>query len=169
MPLGSPLVHREVKNVLIAIPRNIFSWDFAVERDGEPIADIDMSWFRERAEVRIGGQTYLFSRENMLLGTFALRQGNRIIARAQKASVFRRAFEVETDGRTLTLSAVSVFRREFELVREGAQMGRIYPRSWFGRTAVIDLPDELSLPVQVFLFWLVIVLWRRKARSDRNQ
>jgi hypothetical protein len=159
---------RKAQIVLLATPQNIISWSFAVQRDGEAIADIDMSWFRERAGVSIGGQSYIFSRENMLLGTFALWQGERMLAHAQKTSVFLRAFEVETEGRALTLSAVSPFRREFGLFHDGVQIGRIYPRSWPGRTAVVELPDELSLPVQVFLFWLVIVLWRRRARSQAN-
>lgn len=154
--------------MLLAVPRNFLSWSFALRRDGEPVAEIDMSWFRERANVSVGNKAYVFSRESILLGTFALWQGDDVLAHAQKTNVFLRSFEVEIEGQVLTLRAVSAFRREFGLYRDGVQIGRIYPQSWLGRTSVIDLPDELSLPVQVFLFWLVIVLWRRTARSQSS-
>ncbi len=139
-----------------------------MKRNGETVADIDMSWFRERAEVVIEDQIYVFARESMLQGTFALRQSDQVLASARKTSVFMRAFDVETEGRQLTLSAVSVWRREFGLYHDGIQIGCIYPRSWLGRTAVIDLPEELTLPTQVFLFWLVLVLWRRAANSKSH-
>jgi hypothetical protein len=34
------------------------------------------------------------------------------------------------------------------------------------RKAIIELPESLSLPVQVFFFWLVLVLWRRAAQHQ---
>ena len=40
------------------------------------------------------------------------------------------------------------------------------PRGLFSRKLTIDLPDELSLAVQVFMTWLVIILWRRAAKSS---
>ena len=163
---AAALNQKGIDALLLATPRNIFSWSFEVHRGDELVAHIDMSWFREAAEVSIGGQDYTFSRESILRGTFALRQGDQILARAQKTGVFSRSFEVEMAGSVSTLSAVSTWRREFELRHGGMQIGRIYPQSWFRWTAVIDLPDGLSLPEQVFLFWLVLVLWRRQANSN---
>ena len=31
---------------------------------------------------------------------------------------------------------------------------------------VIDLPPDIPLPAQLFLFWLVLVLWRRAAAAE---
>lgn len=76
--------------LLIATPRNIFSWNFDLHRDDELVAHIDMAWFREAADVVIGGQGYTFLRESILQGIFALKQGDEVLVRAQKTSIFSR-------------------------------------------------------------------------------
>ena len=59
-----------------------------------------------------------------------------------------------------------MWRREFGLFEGGVPVGRIAPAGWFGRRAVIDLPADIPLPAQLFLLWLVLVLWRRAAAAD---
>jgi hypothetical protein len=149
--------------MLHAMPRGLFTWGFTVRQDGDTIADIDPSWLRERAEIRVEGQTYSAFRESLLAGTFMLQSGERTLARARKASVFARAFDIDLAGRPMELKAASVWRREFGLFENGVQVGRISPTGWFSWQAVIDLPPDIPLPAQLFLFWLVLVLWRRAA------
>jgi hypothetical protein len=151
--------------MLHATPRGLFTWGFTVHQGGDPVAEIDPSWLGESAEIRVGGQTYSAYRESMLAGTFVLQSGGRTVARARKVSAFVRAFDIDLAGRPLELMAASVWRREFGLFESGAQVGRISPVGWFGRRAVIDLPSDIPLPAQLFLFWLVLVLWRRAAGS----
>jgi hypothetical protein len=153
--------------MLYAAPRGIFSWNYTVRaKDDTVIADIDMVWFGESAEVTIGGQGYTVRRESVLHGTFALLQGDRVLARAHKVSAFSRAFDVDLAGRPLELKALSVWSRRFGLFENNAQIGWIGPSSWLGRIAVTDLPDNVSMPAQVFLLWLVLILWRRAANSS---
>jgi hypothetical protein len=152
--------------MLDATPRGLFSWGFTVRQDGDTIADIDPSWLGERAEIRAGGQTYAAYRESLLAGTFVLQSGGRALARARKASAFLRAFAIDLSGRPLELKATSVWRREFVLFEGGVPVGRISPVGWFGRRAVIDLPPDVPLPAQLFLLWLVLVLWRRAAAAE---
>jgi len=147
--------------VLLATPHGVFSWDFTVSRDGVAIAEIDMAWFRERADIKIGGQTFSLHRQSAIKGSFALQSGDNILAQAQKISAFSRAFRIDTAGRKLTLKATSAWRRQFEVSENETLIGRIGPTGWAGRTSVIDLGNNLPVPVQVFLFWLVVVLWRR--------
>ena len=151
--------------MLDATPRGLFSWGFTVHRGGDAVAEIDPSWLGESAEIRSGGQTYSAYRESMLAGTFVLRSGEQVLARAQKVSAFVRAFDIDLAGRPLELKATSVWSREFGLFEGGVQVGRIGPAGWFGRRAVIDLPPDIPLPAQLILFWLVLVLWRRAAGS----
>src|SRR5688500_3594621 len=151
--------------MLHATPRSMFSWDFTIRRDDEPVAEVDMAWIRERAEVSIAGQTYVFSRESMPRGTFALRVGGQVLVSARKVSVFARAFEVELGRQRLALRAVWFWGREFGLFDGADRIGGIRPTGWPGRSAVIELPDDIALPEQVFLFWLVAVSWRRAANA----
>jgi hypothetical protein len=147
--------------MLDATPRGLFTWGFTVRQGVDAVAEIDPSWFGESAEIRAGGQTYSAYRESLLGGTFVLQSGERLVARARKASAFVRAFDIDLSGRPLELKATSVWSREFGLFEGGVQVGRIGPAAWFGRRAVIDLPPGISLPAQLFLLWLVLVLWRR--------
>ena len=147
--------------MLTATPRSMFSWDFTAYEDGIAIADIDMAWFGERAEVTIKGCPYCVRRESVLEGTFALKRGDEVLARAVKPSMLVRAFEVEFAERRLEMQALAVWSNEFGLFDAGAQIGRIGRVRWFGWETVIDLPNDIALPVQVFLFWLVLILWRR--------
>jgi hypothetical protein len=73
--------------MLTATPRGLFTGGFTVQEGGDTIADIDPSWFGERAEIRAGGQTYSAYRESLLAGTFVLQSGERALARALKALV----------------------------------------------------------------------------------
>jgi hypothetical protein len=151
--------------MLEAVPQRLFSWDFAITQNARPIAVIDMSWFRERAEVRVGNKVFEVRRDSLVHGTFALHGGDELLATAQKESALVRAFRVDVAGRLLDLKAVSFWRRDFELVDHGALIGRVSSSSWLGRGAKIDFPDDLSIPVQVFMFWLVVVIWRRAAAA----
>jgi hypothetical protein len=150
--------------MLRAAPHGILSWDFTIFRGETAIADIDMSMWRERAELTIDGQVYSVYRESMLEGTFVLRSGDLVLVRAQKG--FTRTFDIDVAGRHMELKALSFWTREFGLFENNALIGRIGPRSWLGRKATIELPESVSLPVQVFLFWLVLILWRRAAQSS---
>lgn len=151
--------------MLTATPRGLFTWGFTVRQGGDGVAEVDPAWFGESAEIRAAGKTYSAYRESMLAGTFVLQSGELTLARARKASAFLRAFDIDLAGRPLELKATSVWRREFGLFENGVQVGRIAPAGRFGRQAVIDLPSGVPLPAQLFLFWLVLVLWRRAANS----
>jgi hypothetical protein len=149
--------------MLDATPRGLFTWGFTVYQGRDTVAEIDPSWLGESAEIRAGGLTYSAYRESLLGGTFVLQSGDRALARARKGSAFVRAFDIDLAGRPLELKATSVWTREFGLFEGGVPVGRIGPAGWFGRRAVIDLPPDVPLPAQLFLFWLVLVLWRRAA------
>jgi hypothetical protein len=149
--------------MLSATPRGLFTWGFTVHQGGNVVAEVDPSWVGESAEIQAGGKTYSAYREGLLAGTFVLQSGELTLARARKVSVFARAFDIDLAGRPLELKATSVWGREFGLFENGVQVGRIGPVGWFGRRAVIDLPPDIPLPAQLFLFWLVLVLWRRAA------
>jgi hypothetical protein len=43
----------------------------------------------------------------------------------------------------------------------GKQIGSVYPEHALTRKAVIDFPEEIPLVVRVFMFWLVVILWKR--------
>ena len=155
MPMIEPLA------VWTLSPKSWSSWDFTVEDADGTLANIDVSWWREKAAVTIEGQPYRVYREGAMSGDFVLESGGDIIARATKPSAFRRAFELRHDGRTYTLRARGAFRRAFVLEHGSREVGSLVPTSWFGREASVTLPDSLSLPVKIFAIWLAILIWKR--------
>jgi len=154
--------------MLEAEPKNFHSWDYAIRQGDGKVADLDLALFREKAGFELGQARYEIRRDSVLGGTFSLRCGEKTIAAAKKESVFTRSFAVSFEGRELRLAAPSLFFRKMGLFEHGAPMGSISPKRWFSNAAVIDLGNELPLPVQLFLFCLVVFLWRRAASESSS-
>lgn len=77
--------------MLKAIPKNWFSWDFTVIEDSTPVAEIAVSWWREKGELTVRGSAYRVYREGPMWGAFVLESGGAILARAEKPSALRRS------------------------------------------------------------------------------
>ena len=127
------------------------------------VAHIDASWWRERASLTVDGSTYQAYREGIMSGAYLLKCRGSKVASAKKPSMFYREFLVEHDGQRYTLRAKSVFERGFVLLKGAKRVGSITLESLFSYRANVNLPADLPLPVRVFVFWLVIVSWRRAA------
>ena len=154
--------------MLRAIPRSLFSWDFSVLEDDVEVAGLEVSWMRERGTLDIKGTEYNLYRQGWLSGLFVLESEGTVLAQADKPNAFTRRFEVTFGHHTLSLAAQSPFTRAFGVYDGESQVGSIYPDYWFTRKTTIDLPDDIILPVKTFLFWLVVLMWRRAAKSSSS-
>jgi len=144
-------------------PMRWFSWDFAVERDGREVAELDISWWRERGALTITGQTYAIAREGLIAGDFRMTAPDHsVVATASKPSVLRRRFDIVCRGHTVVLEARSAWRRTMDVLLDGRAVGAITPSGAWTRRASAELPDALPLPVQVFVVWLAVLLWKRE-------
>ncbi len=148
-----------------ARPSEFFTWDFELFEGEKRVVRMGQSWFREAGYFLWGGREYQLTREGLWSGNFLLQFNGQVLADATKISPFLRCFDVRTEGRTLTLTAASVFTREFQLLVDGTVVGSVAPESFFSRRCTVSFPDDLGVPVQVFLFWLVVLMWRRAAQS----
>ena len=151
--------------MLEVIPKSWFSWDFIVTDGASPVAEIDVSWWREKGVLTVRGSTYDVYREGLMSGAFLLESDGSILARAEKPSAFRRSFELECGGKFFTLRAESAFRRGFVLIDGDREVGWLSPNGVFTRRATADLPEGIPLPVKVFIIWLVVILWKRESDS----
>lgn len=147
--------------MLEAKPVSMFSRDFGIEAEGRRIALLDVSCWKEAGEISIEGESYRLFRERLMSGAFILEKAGQAVARAIKPSAFRSRFDLELAGRSCTLSPDSLFRRSFSVLQNGVAVGNIRRAGLFTRRAIIDLPGDWSLPLQVFVFWLVVVIWNR--------
>lgn len=152
--------------MLSAIPFDWMSWNFEIRDRNEIVATIKPSWFSESSDIEIGPDSYKAYREGLLDGAFLFELNDTLIAKAEKPSAFNRSFEIEHQDQFYTLEAESLLSKDFILYRGANEIGRITADSTFSHEASIDLPDNIDLPIKVFMFWLVILLWKRAASSS---
>lgn len=153
--------------MLKAVPHAFFSWDFTILKNDVPIAEIDTAWFMERAEIDVEGQRYAIRRESWGCGRFFMETpAGDVIASVEKPSWLFRRYVVDFDGRRYELKALAPIARSFGLFDQERRIGTIRPDAILIRRTTLDLPRTMPVAVQVFLFWLVLILWRRAARSS---
>jgi hypothetical protein len=151
--------------MLEAVPTSIFSHNFWLQQENAVLGEINTSLWREKAQLELQEGTYLLYREGYFSGDFVLEHNGIVIARASKPSALYNTFEVELPNRRLVLRRLSVWSRPFGLFDGEQQIGSIYPLGAFTRRTNIDLPSDWPLPIRVFLFWLVFVIWKRQSQA----
>ena len=152
--------------MLQVVPTHWYSWDVTVMDESRPVADLDVSWWGEKGILTIEGSTYRVYREAPMSGDFILEQAGSVLARAEKASIFRRQFLLRHAGREYTRQPRSLFRRAYVLLAGSREVGSLAPEGLFTRKAAADLPSDLPLPVRMFIVWLTVILWRRDQASS---
>lgn len=144
-----------------AEPKSWCSWDFHIyDEEGESMCFLDSRLIREKARFTLGELTYDVYRDGMLSRKFTMEYQGEIYAVAKLTSIWRRRLEIEAGSEAWELIP-PLLGRKFTFYCDGKAEGRIEPQAWFTRKATIDLPDRIHPAVQVFLFWLVAVSWKR--------
>jgi hypothetical protein len=151
--------------MLTAKPQSWLNWDFTLARNGEFLANIDLSIWRERGGFTVADTSYRTYREGLFSGAFILEANGAVVARAYKPSAWTRRLIIEFDDVQLELKPLSALRRGFQLKSGARTIGTVVPRGFLSRGIDIDLPDDLPLPLRAFVVWLVVMLWRREANA----
>ncbi len=149
------------------VPRNLFSWSFDIMRNDMTVAQILHTLsLKESATLNLSGATYQAYREHFMGGDYLLEEDGQPIARAQKQGLFVNSFQIKYPDGTAILKKESAFGRSFLLIEGEREAGFIRPVGPFSRKADVSLPDEMPLPVQIFVIWLVLVTWKRQSDSS---
>ncbi|BDM81787.1 hypothetical protein AM10699_46540 [Acaryochloris marina MBIC10699] len=148
---------------LQCIPASMWGWNYRIETS-QGTARIELKVMKDEGEIILPDASYTITHP-MLSGEWSLKQDREesIVAQARKPNPLRRKLELTFGTQKLVLQAVSPFRREFQ-IRQGSQvLGRIRPDSFSSRQATIAVNAPLDLKIQLFLFWLTVMLWRQGA------
>lgn len=148
-----------------ARPRNFFSRHFRLVAAEQPLAELDASRWKEAATLTFEGAPYRLFREGLFSGDFVLEKDGRPLLKATKLSAFRSQFDFELDGRSYFLKRTSFLGKTYEVHQSDRVVGSVSRASLFSRRAVIDLPAAWPVPEQAFLFWLVLLMWKRQEHS----
>lgn len=152
--------------MLEAVPKSIFSKSFRLQDQNRLLGEIDTSIWSEKAQLELEDGTYHLYRERMFSGDFILEHNGNVVARAAKPSALKARFDVELLNRHIVLRKVSIWNRRFAAFDGENQIGGIYPPGLFTRRANIDLPADWPLPIRIFLFWLVFLIWKRERQAS---
>ncbi len=142
-------------------PKSAFSQRYEILDGRKKLTTVNIGWWREAGEFQLGGEKYKIGRQGLGSGLFYVEQDGEVLASAEKPSALRNRFTVHHDGTRYELSRRSLLGRAFDLKRSGTSVGSMTATSAFTRSAKVNLPDELPAPVQVFITWLVLVIWKR--------
>lgn len=159
--------------MLVARPDRLGSWSFRIEDGGTPIAAVDLARVRDEGTLRIRDVPFTFAKAGVLSRTTTLSFEGVEVARAERVGALGLRYDVRiaagllgtTEPLHLTLRS-SWTRRENRVTVGDREVGQIRRRGLFARDAEIDVADALPLGVQAFLLALVVVEWRRAARSS---
>ncbi len=154
-----------IQFMLTAKPTSCFSWNYTVSEHGKIVATVKVSWLRNTGSLQVGRKSYVLYRQALSFGPFVAECDGKAVAEADKPSVFRRRFSVRFAGRVIELKALSLFSRTFGVYENGIEIGDIGTRHIFTRKATINMPKDVPLDVQVFCFWLAVLIWRRQSKN----
>lgn len=151
--------------IIEARPKGLFSNDFVFLSQDGILAEIDVSWWRERADFRLKDVDFQLRRQGLRTGAFIVEVEDKVLATAVKPSMLRSLFEIEIGGRLFTFRKLSPWRSAFGLFEDEKQIGRISRVGVFTRRASIELPEEWPAAAQIFTFWLALLIWNREAAA----
>jgi hypothetical protein len=134
-------------------------WDYVVYDEArQPIADLSVGTFGDSGSFSIQGTTYLVQHEGWFGSRFRLERNGAIVARTRNGSKGH-AFEIEVGESCYSLGQPSFFSAEYALLDGTRRIGSVVRPSYV-RSAQVQVSVETPLAVQVFLLWLVAVLWK---------
>lgn len=136
-------------------PQSWWSWDFSVIRGDSVVAEIKIPRWRKKAVLKVDGLHYAAYREGVIGGALILALDTTQLARAERTSWLSRSFTIKQGEKTYRLKA-EWFGSSFVLLDNGQEVGSLVPRGVFTRKTSVSLPDELPLPVQMFVIWLTL-------------
>jgi len=152
--------------VLQLVPESWLTWNYDLLNGDRLIAGIKVASLPESGTFSIDGSSYSARRAGIFSGEYTLELNGQIIARAHKPSAFVNSFEIQYSGRSCTLKKESFIGRSFVLIEGERQTGSIRAKGLLSRKADVELPEQIPLPVKVFILWLGILLWRREANAS---
>lgn len=150
---------------ILAKPKHMFSWGYDLFIGNELLTTMDVRWLSYGGSFCWDDVEYRLGREGRWSGDFFISNGNTTIAEAIKTSPFPHRFLVSLSIGNSVLSG-HPFTRVFQLKRDEGIVGEIRPKHILTRHCTIQLPDELCIQEQVFVFWLAVLMWRRSSRMS---
>ena len=141
-----------------------YSWgkgDVVLAGD-EQIASAHRSWFRERAEVTIGGVEWLFRADGR--DRVGESQGQ-VRIRARQRSIWSHRYDIDGVHASYSLGAKSMWSTRLVLTRHQSEVGEVRRSSLWANRPELATTEDLAAEDAVFVLWLAYLL---AARDDSS-
>lgn len=151
---------------LTCLPESICSWNYKIIfADSKTTASAQFDIWSEQGGITLNSNYYSIQHAR-LSDKWTLESKGRVVAVAIKPNPFGRLFKVSYDSQNLVLRADSPFTRSFLIEQDDKLLGTIRPRHAFTKRASIDCPSSIAIPVQIFMFWLTVLIWKRAENNS---
>lgn len=151
--------------VLTATPKNILAHDFHIQRDGEPVAFLDRALLRRKGVIEIEDARLSVQTDGFLHPEYTLLLDEKPVARAHKPSVVRDVIQLQLGDVTCEIRRKAWFSTRFYVWNGDQRIGEIARQHWYSWKARVELPDDWPLGLQIFVFWIVLLFWKRDAAA----
>jgi hypothetical protein len=148
---------------LRAVPVSPLSSDFRIFDGDTEVTILDLARFPSRGRFALDARAYLVQGRGIFRRSYSLEENGMTLCRAVPEGF--RSMRIEGLDRALKLSGVGFLMRGFRLMHGDAPMGTIQRTRVLGRGAVAELPRQMTLPTQIFLLAVALLIWRRRARA----
>lgn len=149
--------------MLRVIRRGWFLPTFKVFENDVELHDIEFKFGSKTMNFEIQGVDYKFeARETFFSGgSYSIESNNSILAVADRPGMLGRTFSFDLGTRQYQMCPKSNWKRSFVLLEGERQVGEIYCEKGFSGEFIAELPADLSLPIKIFLLWLILLMWHR--------
>ena len=147
-------------------PLRRFGWDFRIGFQGREVATLAIARIRDRGAFTLDGAHHTIVAEGFLQRTWRMERGGIVVARAQARGALRPTFEITTGGRILVLRRHGFLGSRWTVEHGRTALGAIRRPSVFRSRAEGELDDRLDPASRIFLIFLTLVYWRRRARRS---
>lgn len=135
--------------------------------DGVEAARADRAWFRERAEVQVGPELWLYRAHGSWRRTPLVAELDGFERmRAQSSGFFSPTWTVETGAGSLQLAHAGIFTSRLQVRRAGTVIGEATRSGFFTTRARLDLSEPVDLRVGCFLLWVAHIEFTRRQASS---
>ena len=130
------------------------------DEGGTPIGWADLSkWlWRGTTKLETRGTPYEAHSKGRVGKEYVLEtEDGRVVAVAERPSVWRNHFVLEYGSKRYELTKKSVRGGAYVLLGDGGSpIGSVRGKGFFKREWTVDLPEELPLEVEMFIMWLIM-------------
>jgi hypothetical protein len=149
------------EGMLQATRRGVFRHSYDIAYEGRPIATLAGAR-REGYTFELDGQAFQVTRKGYKGFSFTGSQAGEV-ARADRVN--GRTWTLHSMYGPLELVRTSFWKETWELRRNGQPAGTLRKDGAFKRTFTADLPEDLPLPLRLFILCVVETLWERSRHA----